>query len=133
MPETHGTRVLVADDSSIYRHLITANLREWGFEAVVVSNGTEAWEKLQRQAGPTLALLDRMMPGMDGIELCQRLRKHGGPENYVYTIILPAKDTHADLLKAMESGVDDFLTKPFDEMELKARLLVGKRIIGLHQ
>jgi len=73
------------------------------------------------------------MPGMDGVELCRKLRNQEGREEYVYTILLTAKNSRADLLKALEAGVDDFLGKPFEELELKARLLVEKRIVALHQ
>src|ERR1700758_487663 len=126
-------RVIVVDDSPIYQHLITAHLREWGFEVMSARNGLEAWEILRRPGAPMLALMDWVMPGMDGVELCRKLRAEGASERYVYTILLTAKNSRADLLKAMEAGVDDFLAKPFDELELKARLLVGKRIVALQQ
>jgi len=126
-------RVMVVDDSPIYQHLIAAHLREWGFEVIAAHNGLEAWEILRRPGAPALALIDWVMPGMDGVELCRKLRAEGASERYVYTILLTAKKSRADLLKAMEAGVDDFLAKPFDEMELKARLLVGKRLVDLHK
>jgi len=126
-------RVLVVDDSPSYQHLGAAHLREWGFDIVSASDGTKAWEILRRPGSPVLALLDWVMPGMDGVELCRKLRAQEGREDYVYTILLTAKNRRTDLLKAMEAGVDDFLAKPFDELELKARLLVGKRIVALHQ
>jgi len=126
-------RVLVVDDSPIYRHLITGHLREWGFEVTVANSGSDGWKILQLPGGPTLVLLDWVMPGMDGVELCRRIRAAGSADAYVYTILLTAKDSHSDLLKALEAGADDYLVKPFDEQELKARLLVGKRILGLQQ
>jgi diguanylate cyclase (GGDEF)-like protein len=126
-------RVLVVDDSPVYQHLIAAHLREWGFEIVSAHDGKQAWEILRRPGAPVLALLDWVMPGMDGVELCRKLRNQESREGYVYTILLTAKNSRADLLKAMEAGVDDFLGKPFDELELKARLLVGKRIVALQQ
>lgn len=132
-PTKPENRVLVVDDSPIYQHLIAAHLREWGFEVVSATDGTQAWEILRRPGSPVLALLDWVMPGMDGVELCRKLRNQEGREGYVYTILLTAKNSRADLLKAMEAGVDDFLGKPFEELELKARLLVGKRIVALHQ
>jgi diguanylate cyclase (GGDEF)-like protein len=132
-PAKSENQVLVVDDSPIYQHLIAAYLREWGFKIVSATNGVEAWEILRRPGAPVLALLDWVMPGMDGVELCRRLRNQEGREGYVYTILLTAKNSRADLLKAMEAGVDDFLSKPFDELELKARLLVGKRIVALQQ
>jgi two-component system, cell cycle response regulator len=132
-PTKAENRVLVVDDSPIYQHLIAAHLREWGFEIVSATDGAKAWEILRRPGSPVLALLDWVMPGMDGVELCRKLRNQEGREDYVYTILLTAKSSRSDLLKAMEAGVDDFLAKPFDELELKARLLVGKRIVALQR
>jgi two-component system, cell cycle response regulator len=126
-------RVLVVDDSPVYRHLITGHLKEWGFEVTPANSGLEAWNILQRPGSPTLVLLDWVMPGMDGVELCRKIRQIGSAGSYVYMILLTAKDSHDDLLKAMEAGADDYLAKPFDALELKARLLVGKRILGLQQ
>jgi two-component system cell cycle response regulator len=131
--ERAENRVLVVDDSPVYQHLIAAHLREWGFEVVPATDGAKAWDILRRPGSPVLALLDWVMPGMDGVELCRKLRTDAGREDYVYTILLTAKNSRADLLKAMEAGVDDFLGKPFDELELKARLLVGKRIVALQE
>jgi diguanylate cyclase (GGDEF)-like protein len=132
-PAKPDYRVLVVDDSPVYQHLIAAHLREWGFEIVAANNGLQAWEILRRPGAPLLALVDWVMPGMDGVELCRKLRSQEGPEEYIYTILLTAKNGRSDLLKAMEAGVDDFLAKPFDELELKARLLVGQRLVLVHQ
>lgn len=132
-PAKRENQVLVVDDSPIYQHLIAAHLREWGFDIISATDGLQAWEILRRPGAPVLALLDWVMPGMDGVELCRKLRNQEGREEYVYTILLTAKNGRADLLKAMQAGVDDFLSKPFDELELKARLLVGQRIVALQQ
>ncbi|MBZ5687255.1 MAG: diguanylate cyclase [Acidobacteriia bacterium] len=129
----NDNRVLVVDDSAIYRHLITGHLKGWGFDITLANSGLEAWKILQRPGGPTLVLLDWVMPGMDGVELCRKIREAGSADAYVYIILLTAKDSRSDLLKALEAGADDYLAKPFDEQELKARLLVGKRILGLQQ
>lgn len=126
-------RVLLVDDSPIYRHLVTRHLQEWGFDVAVANTGFEAWSMLQQPDSPMLVLLDWMMPGMDGLELCRRLRERDSNRGYVYTILLTAKETHADLLHAMDAGADDYLVKPFDERELKARLMVGQRIARLQQ
>jgi two-component system, cell cycle response regulator len=124
-------RVLVAEDSTVYRTLITRYLREWGFEAIVATDGTKAWQTLQQPACPTLAMLDWVLPDIDGIELCRRIRQKDPSSHYVYVILLTAKRGRENLLKGMEAGADDYLVKPFDELELKARLLVGKRIVNL--
>jgi two-component system, cell cycle response regulator len=126
-------RVLVVDDSPVYRHLISGHLRDWGFEVIFANNGEEGWKVLQHPGGPTLALLDWVMPGMDGVELCRKVREIGSADSYVYIVLLTGKDSHSDLLKGLEAGADDYLVKPFEEQELKARLLVGKRILGLQQ
>jgi len=126
-------QVLVVDDSPVYRHLITGHLREWGFTVTVANTGLDGWKILQHPGGPTLVLLDWVMPGMDGVELCRKIRAAGSAATYVYIILLTAKDSRSDLLQALEAGADDYLAKPFDEQELKARLLVGKRILGLQQ
>jgi two-component system cell cycle response regulator len=111
---------------------LTTYLQDWGFPFAVAKDGSEAWAILQRPDCPKLVLLDWVMPGIDGIDLCRRIR--GGTDTpYSYVILLTGKDSKKDLLEAMQAGADDYLVKPFDERELKARLLVGKRIIGLHE
>lgn len=124
---------MLVDDSPVYRHLISAQLRDWGFDVITANDGLEAWKVLGRPGAPSLAVLDWVMPKMDGVELCKKLREQGVSETYVYTILLTAKDEKSDLLRAMDAGVDDYLAKPFDPLELKARLLVGKRIVSLQQ
>jgi CheY-like chemotaxis protein len=106
-------RVLVVDDSPIYQHLIAAHLKEWGFDVVSATDGAKAWEILRRPGSPVLALLDWVMPGMDGVELCRKLRNQEGREDYVYTILLTAKNSRADLLKAMDAGGGRLLSNPF--------------------
>ena len=129
----HDNRVLLIDDSPVYRHLISGHLKEWGFEVMIATSGLEGWEILRQRGGPTLAISDWVMPGMDGIELCQKVRQSRAEDAYVYFLLLTSKDARTDLLKAMEAGADDYLVKPFDEQELRARLLVGTRILRLQQ
>ena len=124
-------RILVVEDSPVYRLLITTHLRQWGFEVQVATSGTEGWEILQRHDSPDLVVSDWVMPGMDGLELCRKVRASRSADSYAYIILLTAKDARADLVCALEGGADDYLVKPFDEQELKARLLVGKRLLGL--
>ncbi|HWZ83998.1 MAG TPA: diguanylate cyclase [Terriglobales bacterium] len=125
--------VLIAEDSAVYRKLLSSHLQDWGFNLTIAKDGSEAWELLQRSDCPKLALLDWVLPGIDGIELCRKIRSAGTERAYTYVILLTGKSNKEDLLEAMQAGTDDYLVKPFDEMELKARLLVGQRIIALHE
>lgn len=125
--------VLVAEDSPVYRLLIKAQFREWGFNPVLANDGREAWKILSRGDAPKLALLDWVLPEIDGVEICRRLRERAEHAQYTYAILLTAKSKQGEMLEAMDAGADDFLAKPFDPLELKARLLVGKRIIELQK
>ena len=124
-------QTLVVDDSAVYRKLIGYQLESWGFSVTLAESGSEAWRILQQPDAPKLVLLDWVLPDLDGIELCQRIRQAGSSGPYVYVILLTSKDGHQNMLEAMQAGADDYLAKPFDELELKARLLVGKRILDL--
>ena len=123
--------ILIAEDSVVSRHLLDATLRKWGYDVVVACDGTEAWGILQHDNAPTIAILDWMMPGMTGPEVCQLVRQRAN-EPYTYILLLTSKSLKEDLIEGMESGADDYITKPFDQHELKARLHAGKRIIDLH-
>ncbi len=126
--------VLVAEDSPVYRKLLDNYLVEWGFRHTIVNDGSEAWRVLQRPDSPRLLLLDWVMPGVDGVELCRRVRIRAAARNACsYIILLTGRDRKQDMLEAMQAGVDDYLVKPFDEWELRARLNVGKRILELNQ
>lgn len=125
--------ILVAEDSPIYRRLIETHLKEWDFDYLCVKDGREAWKLLMKGDAPRLALLDWVLPEIDGIDLCRRLRERSGEAPYTYTILLTSKNRKDEMLEAMDAGVDDFLAKPFDPLELKARILVGKRIVELQQ
>ena len=126
--------VLVAEDSPVYRKLLGNYLQEWGFRHTIVKDGSEAWHVLQHGDSPRLLLLDWVLPGVDGVELCRRVRARGAGVNpYSYIVLLTGKDRKQDMLEAMQAGVDDYLVKPFDEWELRARLNVGKRILELNQ
>jgi two-component system, cell cycle response regulator len=126
-------QVLLVDDSAVYRKLIGDYLRSWDFTVTVTQTGSEAWQVLQQPEAPKLVLLDWVLPDLDGIELCQRIRKAGMSGPYVYVILLTGKEGRQNMLDAMQAGADDYLLKPFDESELKARLLVGKRILNLQE
>lgn len=126
-------QTLVVDDSPVYRQILSSHLEEWGFPFTIAKDGSEAWTLLQRPDSPRLVLLDWVLPDIDGIELCRRIRLASTANSYSYIILLTGKDGKQDLLEAMQAGADDYLVKPFDRLELKARLLVGKRIVDLHK
>jgi two-component system cell cycle response regulator len=126
-------QALIVDDSAVYRKLIGDHLRGWDFGVTLAETGSEAWQILEQPGAPKLVLLDWVLPDLDGIELCKRIRQAGSTGPYVYVILLTSKDGHQNMLDAMQAGADDFLAKPFDELELKARLLVGKRILDLQE
>jgi two-component system, cell cycle response regulator len=127
-------RILIADDSIVSRHLLDATLRKWGYEVVVACDGNEAWNLLQEADAPRIAILDWVMPGLTGPEVCRRVRKmQQESDMYTYIVLLTSKSQREDLIEGMESGADDYLTKPFDQHELKVRLRPGTRIIQLQQ
>src|ERR1035437_1132928 len=126
-------QILVVEDSPVYRQLLTSYLQEWGFPFKITKDGSEAWTLLQRPDCPKLVLLDWVLPDIDGVELCRRIRLAGSGNSYSYIILLTGKDGKKDMLEAMQAGADDYLAKPFDQLELKARLLVGMRIFGLKE
>lgn len=123
-------RVLIAEDDPVSCHILKSFLVKWDYDVSVVSNGTEALRILESDDAPRLAVLDWMMPGMEGVQICQRLRERKG-HPYVYALLLTARSEKRDLLRGLELGADDYLTKPFDAHELRARLLVGERILNL--
>jgi diguanylate cyclase (GGDEF)-like protein len=127
---TAGPQILVADDSPVSRRLLEAVLRKWGYQVVAVSSGTAAWEILQRDEAPHLAILDWMMPGLSGPEVCSMVRRHP-KRHYTYLILLTSRHEKEDLIAGMEAGADDYLIKPFDNNELKVRLGPGRRIVQL--
>ncbi|MGA2358726.1 MAG: diguanylate cyclase [Terriglobales bacterium] len=134
--EVGGSRLmqaLVVDDSAVYRKLIGDHLRSWGFGVTLAESGSEAGRILEQPDAPKLVLLDWVLPDLDGIELCQRIRQAGSSSPYTYVILLTSKEGRQNMLQAMQAGADDYLAKPFDELELKARLLVGKRILDLQE
>ena len=122
--------ILIAEDNAFYRRMLTATLTEWGYEALAVSDGEEAWRVLKRADAPKVALIDWVMPGLDGLELCRKVRALHKPEP-TYIILLTSKTGKENLLTGLEAGADDYIAKPFDRDELHARLRVGLRIVGL--
>ena len=126
-------KILLVEDSYIERHKVGGYLTEWGFDHLAVGSGTEAVKLLEAPDPPNMALLDWMLPGLDGIDVCRRIRKLSTTGTYIYTVMLTAKNRKQDLLTAMEAGADDYLSKPVDPSELRARIMVGKRILELQQ
>jgi sigma-B regulation protein RsbU (phosphoserine phosphatase) len=126
------TRILVAEDHQVSRHLLERNLQNWGFDVVTAQDGEVAAEILDGADAPSLAILDWMMPRMDGVEVCRRVReKHASP--YIYLLLLTAKSQKDEIAAGLDAGADDYVIKPFDPEELRARLKVGQRVVQLER
>jgi diguanylate cyclase (GGDEF)-like protein len=123
--------VLIADDESVSRRLLESCLRRWGYDVVVASDGLEVSRILRQPNPPKLLVLDWLMPGIDGIQLCREIRRFEKEGSYTYVLLLTTKRTTADVVEGLESGADDYLTKPFDPHELKVQLRTGRRILHL--
>lgn len=123
-------RILVAEDDPVSRRLLEATLNKWGYQVIACSDGISAIQALQRPDAPSLALLDWMMPGMDGVQVCRELRQ-GICEPYTYVLLLTAKNQRSDIITGLEAGADDYIIKPFDANELRMRLRAGRRILDL--
>ena len=131
MEKTPKFKILIADDSPISRRILEAFLDKRDYEVITANDGEEALRLLSRDDAPRLAVLDWMMPGMEGTRVCRKLREQPDDKPYVYVLLLTARTEKADLLDGLESGADDYITKPFDPAELQARLRVGRRILDL--
>ena len=123
-------RILVAEDDPVSRLLLETHLGKWGHEPVTTTDGTAAWETLQREDAPRLAILDWMMPGIDGVEVCRRARARADAPA-LYIILVTARADRSDTIEGLAAGADDYVTKPFDAAELRARVGVGVRVVGL--
>jgi diguanylate cyclase (GGDEF)-like protein len=115
----------------MFRRILMNWLQKWGYQVIAAEDGSSAWNILQSGDAPQMAILDWMMPGMDGIELCRRVRSEQG--RYRYLLLLTAKDEKQDVVKGLDSGADDYLTKPFEVDELRARVRAGRRILELQE
>jgi phosphoserine phosphatase RsbU/P len=123
-------KVLIAEDDAISSRVLEARLIKWGYEVVKTTNGREAYEELSRKDAPRIAILDWMMPEMDGVEVCKKIRALPSKE-VVYIILLTAKATKENIVEGLDAGADDYLLKPFHDEELRARLQTGIRITRL--
>lgn len=126
-------RVLVADDDPTFRIVLQSMIEEWGHEVILASDGMEAWTLLQGKNPPPLAVLDWMMPELDGLELCRRIRSQCGPNSYTYIIVLTSLNQTDDVVNAIEAGADDFVSKPCKSQELRVRLRAGQRLVELNE
>jgi DNA-binding response OmpR family regulator len=123
-------RILIADDDAISRVLLEAWLTEWGYDAVAVDDGLDAWRALQQQDAPQIAILDWMMPNMTGPEVCRALRAEA-PIRPGYVILVTARNRPEDIIDGLAAGADDYLSKGFNPQELRARIQVGERVLKL--
>lgn len=124
-------RVLVADDDVFYRNYVCSALERWGYEVITASEGNEAARILQGEDPPNIAILDWMMPGMDGVAICSQEREQS-KDAYVYIILITVKNQKSDVIAGFEAQADDYLIKPFDFEELRIRLISGCRIISVY-
>lgn len=125
-------KILVAEDEPVSRRSLEATLSQWGFACVTVVNGAEAWEVLEADSPPSLLVLDWMMPEVDGLEVVRRLRRSSRNRG-AYVILLTGRDSRSDIVVGLEAGADDYITKPFNPPELRARVQVGVRVLGLQE
>ncbi len=123
-------RILIAEDDTTSRSILTAILRKWGYDPIDVGSGSEAWEIMKKPGAPGLAVLDWEMPGLDGLETCRRIRNLQ-PFNPPYLIILTSREEKADLVRGLDAGANDYISKPYDNDELLARIRVGERMMEL--
>lgn len=125
-------KVLIADDEAVCRRILESTIAEGGFEVTIATDGLEAWRAFQDPDPPALAILDWMMPGMEGVELCRRIRQN--PQTLpAYLIVLTARSATEDVVSGLTAGADDYITKPFSRAELRARFQVGVRIVELQE
>lgn len=125
-------KILIAEDDAVSRRILEAYLRKWGHDVIVTKDGAEAWGQLQREDAPRLAVLDWMMPEMDGVQVCKSIRERENAP-FMYLLLLTAKGETDDIVTALDAGADDYLTKPYNASELRSRIGAGERIVRLHE
>ncbi len=125
-------RVLLAEDENVTRRLLEAQMTRFGFEVISVADGLKAWDVLQSPESPSLVVLDWNMPGLDGPDVCRKLRE-SPRAGYAYMLLVTARNAKSDVVQGLSAGADDFISKPVDPDELHARLRTGERIVRLEQ
>jgi phosphoserine phosphatase RsbU/P len=125
-------RALIADDDRVTAAAVSASVSAWGFDVVVAHDGNAAWDCLAADPPPSLAIIDWEMPGLDGPELCRRLRADAS-RAHLYLLLLTARSSPTDVVEGLEAGADDYLVKPVNLSELRARLHVGVRVVSLQE
>ncbi len=125
-------RILIAEDDPTSRRLLDIILTKWGFEVISTCDGDEAWTELQKKDSPNLVILDWMMPGSSGVEVCKKIRK-SDLQKTKYIILLTALGSEDNIIQGLESGADDYISKPYNKNELRVRIGVGERIVRLQQ
>lgn len=124
--------ILIADDDPLVRHLLKTSLQKWGHGVVVCEDGLQAWQAFQEDDAPKIAILDWMMPGMEGPTICNYLRQLPSSK-MVYVIFLSSRDSKEDIVKALGSGANDFITKPVTQEELRVHLHIGIEVVNLRE
>jgi len=127
-----GMQVLIAEDDRVTGEILARTLQRWGHQTIVVGDGLQAWNHLRETTDPTLAILDWMMPEMDGPDVCRRVRQELPLAN-MYLLLVTAREGRGDMVAGLDAGADDYIVKPFDPEELRARVAVGVRVLGLQQ
>jgi len=123
-------KILIAEDEAASRLVLETTLNRWNYDVVSTVDGNEAWDALKEDDAPQLAILDWMMPNMDGVEVCRLVRSEPRLQN-LYLIMLTALDTADNIVEALDAGANDYIAKPFDHKELRARIRVGMRVVEL--
>jgi two-component system, cell cycle response regulator len=129
-PGSACDRVLVADDDAMFRKILQTWLEDWGYQVTIAEDGAKAWSILQEELPPQILILDWIMPDITGVDVCRRVREQNRAP-YQYILLATANDAKQDLVRGLEAGADDYLTKPFDKRELQARLRAANRILTL--
>src|SRR5215472_2368214 len=125
-------RLLIADDDGVSRRILESFLSKWGYQVQVTTDGLQAIKALSANDPPRLAILDWMMPGLDGLQVCRQVRERSDGQ-YYYIILLTARDKSEEIVEGLYAGADDYISKPFNAEELKVRLRAGERIIQLQK